>query len=201
MYRSLVLCLLFACGLTRIEIVGDGDGDAAAVDAATLADATSTSDAEDADGVDARSVDAAVTDAPRVDAPSVLEGNCAPTISACPNQAARLEMGVPQQFTGALVRGLADDVASSCGGTGTSDWTFAVTAAEAGLLEMRFSSAVSYAIEVRDGGCEGRVQTCGSTNSTQTALGIDDEQTLVLVLEAVTSCDVPFDLRVTLLPR
>lgn len=199
MHRSLLLCLLFACGLTRIEHVGDGD--AATVDA-VLVDGASDLDAiEDVQAADVPD-DVALVDAPIVDAPIVdaLTGSCMPTFSACPNEAARIETGTPVRFSGALVQGLADDVASACSGEGISDWTFAVTAAEAGLLELRFTSAVRYGIEIRDRGCGGSVQTCSVTNNTQTSLGINEDQTLLIVLEAVTACDVPFDLTVTLLP-
>lgn len=195
MYRCLLLCMLYACGLTRTDHVGDDD--AAAGDAAVLSDGASALDATDDSQADVPG-DVELMDVPIVDA---LIGSCAPTLSACPNESARIELGAPRQFKGTLVQGLADDVASACSGEGVSDWTFAVTAAEAGLLELRFTSAVRYGIEIRDGGCEGPVQTCSVTNSTRSALGIDENQTLLIALEAVTACDVPFDLTVTLLPR
>jgi hypothetical protein len=183
-----LLLSLSACGLTRIESVDD-----AAVDSSGLADITIPS-------ADAPSADVPSADAPALDA-SMLAGNCAPTESICPNASTTLEIGDAFEVSGTLVQGQADVILSNCGGGGTSEWTVAVTAAEAGLLQFVFASGATYGIEVRDGGCTGTATSCGVTNNSQTTNGIAAGQTLLIVVEAATACDVPFSLSLALLPR
>ncbi|MFT5355763.1 MAG: hypothetical protein ACI9KE_002982 [Polyangiales bacterium] len=181
-----LLLWMSACGLTRVESADD-----AAVDSSSLADILNA---------DAPSADAPNADAPALDG-SMLAGNCAPTESTCPSAATTLEIGDTFEVSGTLVQGQADVVQSNCGGGGTSEWTVAVTAAEAGLLQIIFASGATYGIEVRDGGCTGTSTSCGVTNNSQTTNGIDAGQTLLIVVEAATVCDVPFALSLALLPR
>lgn len=202
--RALLLLLcVSACGLTRIESLDSED--------ATLTDATSLSDSRgdvgappdapllDAPPLDSTAMeDALVRDVPTMDANL---GNCTPiTESACPNESTTLELGVPYEVNGALVQGQANDVASGCGGGQASDWSIAVTAATDGLFEYRFRSAVNYALELRDGGCDGPLLSCNRSTNTQNANGIAAGQTYLFIVHAADACDVPFELTMTLLP-